>query len=90
MRKMLMFCLILILASGYALGWEGTDSDTGGYIEIEKGNLVRSGNEIEIYDQNDGCYHDVEVESIDRYGSNVEIEVYDWNTSEYRTFEMED
>lgn len=70
--------------------WDGVDYDTGNYIEIEKGNTVRRGNDIEIFDYGTGQYHDVEVESIRRYGNSVEVEVYDWETNEYRTFEMED
>ena len=59
--------------------------DRGNYIEIERGNLVRVGNDIEIYDYSTGTYKDVEVQSI----SNGEIEVYDYDTDEYRTFDMD-
>jgi len=72
------------------LAWDGYDYDSGSYIEIEKGNLVRTGRDIEIYDYGDGSYHDVAVEDINRYGSSVEVEAYDYETGEYRTFDMED
>ena len=70
--------------------WDGYDYDSGSFVEIEEGNLVREGLDIEIYDYNDGTYKDVEVESISDYGGTVEVEVYDYDTGEYRTFEMED
>ena len=69
--------------------WTGEDAETNVEIEIEKGNLVRTGRDIEIYDEGDSSYHDVTIESIQRYGNSVEIEVYDNDTGEYRTFEME-
>jgi hypothetical protein len=34
--------------SANSLAWDGYDYNTGSYIEIGSGNLVRSGNEIEI------------------------------------------
>ncbi|HBR21734.1 MAG TPA: hypothetical protein DD713_04095 [Nitrospiraceae bacterium] len=73
----------------FIFAWDGYDYEKGSYIEIGKGNLVRSGKDIEIYDYGTGEYKDVEVESIKRYGSSVEVEVYDYSTGEYRTFEME-
>ncbi|GLS29393.1 hypothetical protein SAMN04488498_13813 [Mesorhizobium albiziae] len=75
---------------GPACAWDGTDSETGGAVEIESGNLVREGNDIELYDSDGGEYRDVTVEDIRRYGSSVEVEVYDNDTGEYRTLEMED
>ncbi|MFD9901255.1 DUF5334 family protein [Mesorhizobium sp. NPDC059025] len=50
------------------------DANTGNSVEIEKGNLVRTGQDIEIYDYGAGEYRDVTVEDINRYGSTVEIE----------------
>jgi hypothetical protein len=79
---------VLLAAPVYA--WDGYDYNKGSYIEIEKGNLVRSGNDIEIYDYDSGSYKDVEVQSIHRYGSKVEVEVTDPETGEDRTFEMDD
>ncbi len=82
------FSVILVL-SNPILAWDGYDYEKGSYIEIERGNLVRSGGTIEIYDYGDGSYHDVEVEDINRSGTSVEIEVYDNETGEYRAFEMD-
>lgn len=82
---------IFILSVGIiAFAWDGYDYGQGNYIEIEKGNLVRRGETIEIYDYGeDGGYKEVEVENISRYGNSVEIEVYDTQSGEYRTFDMD-
>ena len=32
-------------------GWDGTDSEDGSDVEIESGNLVREGEDIEYYEQ---------------------------------------
>ncbi len=87
--KKVLFLLVLSIPTT-SLAWDGYDYSTGNYVEIESGNLVRSGRDIEIYDYDTGDYHDVEVQSIRSYGSTVEVEVYDYDTGEYRTLEMED
>jgi len=69
--------------------WDGYDYKKGAYVEIEKGQLVRPGREIEIYDYSDGRYKDVEVESIRSRGRSVEIEIRDRDSGEYRTLEMD-
>lgn len=73
-----------------AYGWDGVDSTTGEAVEIGKGNLVRTGQTIEIYDSGSGEYRDVEVESISRGFGSVDVEVYDTESGEYRTLEMDD
>lgn len=80
--------LTSFLASGVQ-AWDGYDYETGNYIEIESGNLVREGREIEYYDYESGEYKYGDVESIDSYGGTTEIEVYDHDSGEYRTFDME-
>ena len=65
-------------------------ANTGDSVEIEKGNLVRRGQDIEVYDWGSGRYRDVEVQSIRESGGSVEVEVYDYDSGQYRTFEMED
>lgn len=83
--------LILQLISAPAsFAWDGVDSQTGQSVEIGKGNLVRSGSDIEVYDSGTGEYRDVEVQSIRRSGNSVEVEVYDYTSGEYRTLEMDD
>ena len=72
-----------------AQAWDGYDYESGSYVEIESGNLVRPGEDIEIYDYGTGEYKNVEVESISGSGSGTEVEVYDYDTGEYRTLEME-
>ena len=83
MKKILVVTLLLFALPSFA--WEGFDYDTDDYIEIEKGNLVRPGRDIEIFDYSVGEYRDVRVESV----SSDEIEVYDYETDEYRTFDMD-
>ncbi|MDH4439177.1 MAG: DUF5334 family protein [Rhizobium sp.] len=89
----MMLALLLtlsLIAPGAAAAWDGVDSSTGGSVEIGKGNLVRSGRTIEVYDADAGDYRDVEVQSIRRFGGSVEVEVYDSDSGEYRTFEMDE
>lgn len=73
-----------------AVAWDGTIQETGDSVEIERGNLVRSGEDIEVFDYGKGTYRNLTVESIQRYGSSVEIEVYDNNTGEVMTLDMDD
>ncbi|WP_245414463.1 DUF5334 family protein [Mycoplana dimorpha] len=73
-----------------AFAWDGIDTATGGSVEIGKGNLVRSGRDIEIYDVEAGEYREVEVQSIREFGGAVEVEIYDHSNGEYRVLEMED
>jgi hypothetical protein len=81
--------LLLFASSSIAFAWDGYDYESGGYVEIEKGNLVRPGEEIEYYDYGSGEYKYGDVESIDSYGSSVDVEIYDQESGEYRTFEMD-
>ena len=84
MKKFLVFSIILSFAN-LSHSWDGYDYDSGSYIEIDKGNLVRPSRDIEIYDYSSGEYKDVEVQSI----TGSEVEVYDYDSGEYRTFEMD-
>lgn len=86
---MIIFLFLFLITSSSALSWDGFDYEKVAFIEIDKGNLVREGETIEIYDSNDG-YKDVEVENIENYGNTVELEVYDYSSGEYRTFEMDE
>jgi hypothetical protein len=69
--------------------WSGHDSDKGTYVEIDEGNLVRAGQDIEIYDSNSGEYKSVEVQSITGNGTGVQVEIYESSTDEYRTLDMD-
>ena len=82
--------VLAIWSATPVLAWDGYDYETGQYVEVEDGNLVRPGEEIEIYDYETGSYHDVEVQDINRTGRSVELEVYDYETGEYRYLEMDD
>jgi Family of unknown function (DUF5334) len=84
----LLFAVGIALLPVTAHAWDGTDED-GNSVEIESGNLVRPGNDIEVYHSKRG-YGTYSVETIQRNGSIVELEVYDHETGEYQTFEMED
>jgi hypothetical protein len=86
MRFALYFLLGVTLP---AFAWDGYDYDKDTFIEIDKGNLVRPGRDIEIFDYNSGQYKDVEVQSIQSHGSNTEVEIYDHDSGEYRTLEMD-
>lgn len=83
----LVFFSAIMSSNIYA--WEGVDNDSGSDIEIESGNLVRAGEEIEYYDHDYGEYRSADVESVESSGSGAEVEVYDHESGEYRTFEME-
>jgi len=80
---------VLSLHGFTSMAWDGYDYQSGTYVEIGKGNLVRPGRDIEIYEYGRG-YKDVTVESVQRYGGSVEVEVYDYSTGEYRVLEMDD
>lgn len=84
------FVLLVALMAGSSYAWDGYDQEKGTSIEIEKGNLVRSGEEIEYYDHGSGEYRNGAVDSIQRFGSTIEVEVTDSESGEVRTFEMED
>lgn len=89
MNKIKITIAFILILPNLAFCWDGYDYESGSDIEIEKGNLVRPGEDIEIYDYGDGEYKDVEVESVEKRGSGVEVEVYDYDTGEYRTFDMD-
>lgn len=82
MKKFLiLFCFLF--SSAYA--WDGYNVKNGDYIEIDKGQLVRTGEEIEIYNYSTGEYEYKEVNDI--YDNT--IETYDYETGEYETFDMD-
>ena len=88
-RKMFLPLVAFLLVSGSSMVWNGYDYDKGSYVEIEKGNLVRVGEEIEFYDYGVGEYKYGTVESIEGRGASVEVEIYDYDSGEYRTLNME-
>ncbi len=90
MLRVLISIALLDCLPALCVAWDGSDFEGGTSVEIERGNLVRVGNDVEIYDSNTGEYHDVTLDGITRYGSTVELEVYDHTAGESRTLEMED
>ena len=71
-----------------AFAWDGTNSNTGSSVEIERGQLVRPGRTVEVYDSTEG-YKEYDVDSIRRSGRTVEIEATDSATGESSTLEMD-
>lgn len=91
MKTTVLWCAaVLALTAIPASAWDGYDYETGSFVEIEKGNLVRQGRDIEFYDWEAGEHRTAEVQSIRRFGNSVEVEVMDYETGELRTFDMDD
>ena len=81
-----LFLGIILTFSAHA-SWEGFDYDSGSYIEIdEERQEVKEGDDVDIYDYEDGEYSTGTVEDI----SGDEVEVYDYDKEDYRYFEMDD
>lgn len=87
LAKLIAVGLFVIPITSFA--WNGYDYESGNYVEIEEGNLVREGEEIEYYDYESGEYRYGEVQDIQSFGSGAEVEVYDYDSGEYRTFDMD-
>ena len=82
MKRIVILIAFVLLFPNISNGWEGVDLDTGNDVEIERGNLVRRGNDIEIYDYGDNSYKDVEVTGIYRDNDSVIIDIYDYENGE--------
>ena len=55
MKKIIIAAIFSVfMIPSYAISWDGFDYQSGNYIEIESGNLVRTGRDIEIFDYQDG------------------------------------
>jgi hypothetical protein len=87
-RKTLLAALVVLAGPDLALAWDGTNTMTGSSVEIERGQLVRSGRTIEVYDSTEG-YKEYDLDSIRRSGRTVEIEATDSATGESTTLEMD-
>ncbi|MGY4413194.1 hypothetical protein ACVWW4_004930 [Bradyrhizobium sp. LB7.1] len=87
-RTFLLAGFIAVFGNTQVFAWDGTNTTTGSSIEIERGQLVRSGRTIEVYDGERG-YKEYDVDSIRRYGQSVEIEATDTETGESTTLEMD-
>jgi hypothetical protein len=80
---------VVAMSAAPALAWDGYDYNKGTSVEIGKGNLVRSGREIEFFDYQSGEYRTLEVDSIYRSGGSVVVEGTDTETGETRELEMD-
>lgn len=90
MRTALLTIALAISMASTGWSWGGYDWDEGASVDIGRGNLVRPGLDIEIYDYgSDGGYKDVRVEDIYESFGRVVVEVYDYETGEHRTFDMD-
>lgn len=88
-RTLIVAGVVSALSSTTASAWDGTNSNTGSSVEIERGQLVRPGRTIDVYDSGAGEYKEYDVDSIRRSGSTVEIEATDSATGESTTLEMD-
>jgi hypothetical protein len=88
-QKTLIAVLVVLGGCDLAVAWDGTNTTTGSSVEIERGQLVRSGRTIEVYDSSEG-YKEYDVDSIRRSGGTVEIEATDSATGESTTLEMDE
>jgi pyruvate/2-oxoglutarate/acetoin dehydrogenase E1 component len=82
--------LIFTFFSKNLLAWSGYDNDNNTTIEIGKGEMVREGLTITIFDWSTDEYHDVDVIVMEESFNGIRMEVYDTQTKKTRFFEMED
>ena len=87
-REICFATCFIFFGSISAFAWDGTNSNTGSSVEIERGQLVRPGRTVEVYDSTEG-YKEYDVDSIRRSGRTVEIEATDSATGESTTLEMD-
>ena len=53
-RSLLLVVVTASITLTQGLAWDGTNTTTGTSIEIERGQIVRSGRTIEVYDSERG------------------------------------
>jgi hypothetical protein len=87
-KKISIVLFVLSIFSSDLFAWEGYDSLNNTIVEIDKGNLVRKGETIEILDYSTGQYHSADVESVRQSGGTTEVEVFDYNTGDFRILDM--
>lgn len=89
MKNLIFTLLFTALFSNMCYAWDGYDYENGDFVEIDKGNNVKYGNDVEVYNYSDGKYYDVRVEDVNRLGNSVEVEVYNYDKDRYETYEMD-
>jgi len=68
------FVILALLAPRQGLAWDGTNSGNGNAVQIERGQTVRQGREVEFYDYGAGTYRTFDVDSVRQSGGGVEVE----------------
>ena len=81
--------LVCFSFSVTSLAWEGYDREKGEFVEIEEGNLVRAGEQIDVFNWSKGEYQQVVVEDVTDVGLSIEVEVYDPETGESTVYDMD-
>jgi hypothetical protein len=81
--------MIFIALNSQVWGWDGYDRESSSSVEIGAGNLVREGNRIQIYDWQDGNYHDAEVKLVEYNFNSTRLEIYDLKTKKTRILWMD-
>ncbi len=84
MKNLLLVTIILFFAP-IVFALDGYNLETGEFINIDKNQLIRPGEEIEFFNYNTGEYEFKEVNDI--YDNTVEI--FDVETGEYNFFDMD-
>ena len=84
MKNLLLFTIILFF-SPIVFALDGYNLETGEFINIDKNQLIRPGEEIEMFNYSTGEYEYREVDYVDDYA----IETFDYETGEYETFYMD-
>lgn len=79
------FLIIFCFLFSPAFAWDGYNLETGEFINIDKDQLIRPGEEIEMFNYSTGEYEYREVDYVDDYA----IETFDYETGEYETFYMD-
>jgi hypothetical protein len=85
--KFIIFLLLFVFSS-LVFAWEGYDPLNNTPVAIDNGNVVRTGEAIELLDYSTGQYHSVDVESVRQVGGATEVEVFDYNTGDFRILDM--
>ena len=57
-REICFAASFILLGSNPAFAWDGTNSNTGSSVAIERGQLVRTGRTVEVYDSTEGYKED--------------------------------
>jgi len=76
MRIAIIVLVAVVWASSACYGWDGYDWNKGEFVEVGKGNLVRTGNDIEVYHWGGAGYQDETVTDISHSGDVTTVDAY--------------